>query len=263
MMAGVAGALYVPQVGIINPSEFHPANSIEAVVWVAIGGRGTLVGAALGAVSVNWLKTVFTSGVLAPYWLFALGALFVLVTLAMPKGLIGLWDSARALGSPLPWPPSGRAELTPPGQCGDVSVVENLAACRATPGAEVVVNVAVKGHECRQVSHAPEPHHGPFPSSEWLVGFLNPIVQTAAAPRLSTAPRALRAEPSDARRSVTICLGGAMPPKRFSEEARFEALRVSAAFLSRSLPVPMLPSRSSRSPRPRDRRPTRHSASPR
>jgi urea transport system permease protein len=96
MMAGVAGALYVPQVGIINPSEFHPANSIEAVVWVAIGGRGTLVGAALGAVSVNWLKTVFTSGVLAPYWLFALGALFVLVTLAMPKGLIGLWDSARA-----------------------------------------------------------------------------------------------------------------------------------------------------------------------
>ncbi len=96
MMAGVAGALYVPQVGIINPSEFHPANSIEAVVWVAIGGRGTLVGAALGAVVVNWLKTMFTSGWLAAYWLFALGGLFVLVTLAMPKGLIGLWDSWQA-----------------------------------------------------------------------------------------------------------------------------------------------------------------------
>jgi urea transport system permease protein len=96
MMAGVAGALYVPQVGIINPSEFHPANSIEAVVWVALGGRGTLVGAALGAVVVNWLKTVFTTGWLAPYWLFALGGLFVLVTLAMPKGLIGVWEDVRA-----------------------------------------------------------------------------------------------------------------------------------------------------------------------
>jgi urea transport system permease protein len=100
MMAGVAGALYVPQVGIINPSEFHPANSIEAVVWVAIGGRGTLIGAALGAVVVNYLKTLFTSGWLAAYWLFALGGLFVLVTLAMPKGLIGLWDSWMARRKP-------------------------------------------------------------------------------------------------------------------------------------------------------------------
>ena len=95
MIAGVAGALYVPQVGIINPSEFSPANSIEAVVWVAVGGRGTLVGAALGAVGVNYLKTVFTSGFLAPYWLFALGGLFVLVTLAMPKGVLGLIDAVR------------------------------------------------------------------------------------------------------------------------------------------------------------------------
>jgi urea transport system permease protein len=95
MIAGVAGALYVPQVGIINPSEFSPANSIEAVVWVAVGGRGTLVGAALGAVSVNYLKTIFTSGFLAPYWLFALGGLFVLVTLAMPKGVLGLIDDVR------------------------------------------------------------------------------------------------------------------------------------------------------------------------
>jgi urea transport system permease protein len=96
MIAGVAGALYVPQVGIINPSEFSPANSIEAVVWVALGGRGTLVGAALGAVAVNYLKTVFTSGWLAAYWLFALGGLFVLVTLAMPKGLIGVWEERKA-----------------------------------------------------------------------------------------------------------------------------------------------------------------------
>ena len=88
-MAGVAGALYVPQVGIINPSEFTPGNSIEAVIWVAVGGRGTLVGAALGAVVVNYAKTVFTSGVLAPYWLFMLGALFVLVTLLMPRGIVG------------------------------------------------------------------------------------------------------------------------------------------------------------------------------
>jgi urea transport system permease protein len=81
-MAGVAGALYVPQVGIINPSEFQPGNSIEAVIWVAVGGRGTLVGAALGAVVVNYAKTYFTSGPLAPYWLFMLGAMFILLPLA-------------------------------------------------------------------------------------------------------------------------------------------------------------------------------------
>jgi urea transport system permease protein len=95
MIAAVAGALYVPQIGIINPSEFSPTNSIEAVVWVAVGGRGTLVGAALGAIVVNYLKTLFTTGWLAAYWLFALGGLFVLVTLAMPKGLIGVWDDLR------------------------------------------------------------------------------------------------------------------------------------------------------------------------
>ncbi len=88
MMAGVAGALYVPQVGIINPSEFAPSNSIEAVIWVAVGGRGTLVGAALGAVVVNFGKTFFT-GALPEYWLFALGALFILVTLFLPKGIVG------------------------------------------------------------------------------------------------------------------------------------------------------------------------------
>jgi len=90
-MAGVAGALYVPQVGIINPSEFAPGNSIEAVIWVAVGGRGTLIGAVLGAVIVNYGKTTFTSGVLAPYWLFVLGSLFVLVTLLLPRGIVGTW----------------------------------------------------------------------------------------------------------------------------------------------------------------------------
>ena len=88
-MAGVAGALYVPQVGIINPSEFSPASSIEAVLWVAVGGRGTLTGAILGAVIVNYGKTYFTSGPLAPYWLFMLGGLFVAVTLLLPRGIVG------------------------------------------------------------------------------------------------------------------------------------------------------------------------------
>jgi urea transport system permease protein len=98
VIAGVAGALYVPQVGIINPSEFDPANSIEAVIWVAVGGRGTLVGAALGAVVVNFAKTYFT-GAFPEYWLFALGGLFVLVTLFLPKGLLGL-VRARAARKP-------------------------------------------------------------------------------------------------------------------------------------------------------------------
>ena len=90
-MAGVAGALYVPQVGIINPSEFAPANSIEAVIWVAVGGRGTLTGAVIGAVVVNYAKTYFTTGMLAPYWLFVLGGMFVAVTLLLPRGIVGTW----------------------------------------------------------------------------------------------------------------------------------------------------------------------------
>jgi urea transport system permease protein len=97
-MAGVAGALYVPQVGIINPGEFSPANSIEAVIWVAVGGRGTLAGAVAGAVLVNYAKTTFTSGPLAPYWLFLLGGLFVGVTLWLPRGIFGTlahWRASR------------------------------------------------------------------------------------------------------------------------------------------------------------------------
>jgi urea transport system permease protein len=89
MIAGVAGALYVPQVGIINPGEFAPLNSIEMVIWVAVGGRGTLYGAVAGALLVNYAKTFFT-GVLPQWWLYALGSLFVLVTVFLPRGIVGL-----------------------------------------------------------------------------------------------------------------------------------------------------------------------------
>ena len=93
VVAGVAGALYVPQIGIINPSEFAPINSIEVVIWVAVGGRGTLHGAAAGALLVNYAKTYLT-GALPEVWLYALGALFVLVTLFLPRGLSGLLPAA-------------------------------------------------------------------------------------------------------------------------------------------------------------------------
>ncbi len=89
LIAGIAGALYVPQIGIINPSEFSPINSIEAVIWVAVGGRGTLYGAIVGAILVNYAKTYLT-GAFPEVWLFALGALFVLVTVFLPRGIIGL-----------------------------------------------------------------------------------------------------------------------------------------------------------------------------
>ncbi len=91
MLAGVAGALYVPQVGIINPGEFAPLLSIEMIIWVAVGGRGTLFGAVIGAILVNYAKTYFT-GAFAEIWLFMLGGLFVLTTLYLPKGIIGLWQ---------------------------------------------------------------------------------------------------------------------------------------------------------------------------
>jgi urea transport system permease protein len=94
MLAGIAGALYVPQVGIINPSEFSPANSIELAIWVAVGGRGTLVGAIIGAGLVNWTKSYFT--VAAPeLWLFVLGGLFIASTLFLPKGIVGVIRNIR------------------------------------------------------------------------------------------------------------------------------------------------------------------------
>jgi urea transport system permease protein len=94
VIAAIAGALYVPQVGIINPGEFSPINSIEIVIWVAVGGRGTLIGAIIGALLVNYAKTRFTA-IFPDAWLFALGAMFVVVTLYLPKGLIGFVTQIR------------------------------------------------------------------------------------------------------------------------------------------------------------------------
>ncbi len=94
VIAGIAGALYVPQVGIINPSEMQPSNSIEMAIWVAVGGRGSLVGSLLGAGIVNGAKSVFTV-VLPDLWLYILGLMFIIVTLFMPKGLIGVFDQVR------------------------------------------------------------------------------------------------------------------------------------------------------------------------
>jgi urea transport system permease protein len=101
-IAGIGGALYVAQVGIINPSEFAPANSIEAAIWVAVGGRGTLAGAIIGAVLVNLGKTWFT-GALPEAWLYVLGALFILTTLFLPRGIMSLlgWRTrSRKLAEP-------------------------------------------------------------------------------------------------------------------------------------------------------------------
>jgi len=95
VMAGVAGALYVPQVGIINPGEFAPANSIEVVIWTAVGGRGTIVGPIVGALLVNAGKSWFTAA-LPDMWLFVLGGLFVATTLLLPRGIVGTFDMWRA-----------------------------------------------------------------------------------------------------------------------------------------------------------------------
>ena len=90
VICGIAGALYVPQVGIINPSEMSPANSIEIAIWTAVGGRGTLIGPVIGAAVVNLGKSWFTQA-FPEYWLFLLGLLFILVTLYLPRGIAGLW----------------------------------------------------------------------------------------------------------------------------------------------------------------------------
>ncbi|MEL6966863.1 MAG: urea ABC transporter permease subunit UrtC [Pseudomonadota bacterium] len=113
VMAGIAGALYVPQVGIINPSEFAPANSIEIVIWTAVGGRGTIVGPVIGAFLVNGGKSWFT-GLFPEFWLFVLGALFVFTTLFLPKGIVGtLADGARKLRGKKIDPAQGSAEADP------------------------------------------------------------------------------------------------------------------------------------------------------
>jgi urea transport system permease protein len=107
LLCGIAGALYVPQVGIINPGEMSPANSIEIAIWVAVGGRGTLIGPVIGAFIVNLAKSFFTMA-FPEYWLFFLGALFVGVTLWLPDGVVGLWrklrEKARAGGCQMSGP---------------------------------------------------------------------------------------------------------------------------------------------------------------
>ncbi|MEO0795303.1 MAG: urea ABC transporter permease subunit UrtC [Verrucomicrobiota bacterium] len=96
IMAGIVGALYIPQVGIINPEEMRPSKSLEIVVWVAVGGRATIVGPVIGAVFVNWLKS-YTTYHYPDYWLIILGALFVFVVLFMPNGIVGLPAQLREL----------------------------------------------------------------------------------------------------------------------------------------------------------------------
>jgi urea transport system permease protein len=95
VLCGIAGALYVPLVGIINPGEMSPANSIEIAIWVAVGGRGTLAGAIVGAGLVNGAKSFFTQA-FPEYWLYVLGLLFILVTLFMPQGVVGMLRKWRA-----------------------------------------------------------------------------------------------------------------------------------------------------------------------
>ena len=114
MLAGIGGALYVPQAGIINPGEFAPANSIEAVIWVAFGGRGTLWGAILGGVGVNAIKSWLT-GSFPELWLYALGALFIATTLFLPRGiaglLAGLWVKRRVAAPVAPIPAGEGAKI--------------------------------------------------------------------------------------------------------------------------------------------------------
>jgi urea transport system permease protein len=118
VIAGLGGALYVAQVGIINPGEFSPGNSIEAVIWVAVGGRGTLSGAVIGAVLVNLGKTLFT-GLLPEFWLYALGALFILTTLFLPRGLMGLRAPQRSSEPPPPPPELAQPAAHETGSAGD------------------------------------------------------------------------------------------------------------------------------------------------
>ncbi|MDP9838937.1 urea transport system permease protein [Neorhizobium huautlense] len=121
MFAGIAGALFVPQVGIINPGEFAPANSIEVVVWTAVGGRGTLIGPIIGAVLVNAGKSYFT-GAFPELWLFALGGLFIAVTLFLPKGIVGTIQSGfsgRKAMKAASSAEKGRGDVTPVAQAAE------------------------------------------------------------------------------------------------------------------------------------------------
>jgi urea transport system permease protein len=134
VMAGIAGALYVPQVGIINPGEFEPGNSIEVVVWTAVGGRATIVGPIIGAILVNTGKSYFTAA-LPEFWLFALGGLFVAVTLFLPKGVLGLWDQWQARRA------EKQARAAPPAAPEDTATVARASAAQPDAGWTAVDSV--------------------------------------------------------------------------------------------------------------------------
>ena len=169
MLCGLAGALYVPQVGIINPSEMSPANSIEIAVWVAVGGRGTLIGAVIGAGAVNLAKTWFTVA-LPDYWPFVLGFLFIAVTLFMPNGIVGvvrsiairlrrgnrdgrtMEDGRDGVGAGAPQAPVGQAAGIPAGGTGDATTVASSAAS-VSGGDEVSGAVGV--HDTATVPRGP------------------------------------------------------------------------------------------------------------
>ncbi len=141
VMSGIAGALYVPIVGIINPSEMSPANGIEIAIWAAVGGRGTLFGPVLGAFLVNGAKSVFTQS-FPDYWLYALGLLFILVTLYLPRGVIGLFTRDRRAAATQPPADDSLGTAAGPSQGGGPqpdlpagSAASSAAAARATGGA--------------------------------------------------------------------------------------------------------------------------------
>ena len=137
VISGVAGALYVPQVGIINPSEMSPANSIEVAIWTAVGGRGTLIGPIIGAFLVNGAKSWFTQA-FPEYWLFFLGLLFVLVTLFLPRGVIALFDrlrpGAKASGGEAPQAPAAASPAAPAASASSAASAASAASARLAAG---------------------------------------------------------------------------------------------------------------------------------
>ncbi|WP_298618540.1 urea ABC transporter permease subunit UrtC [uncultured Zoogloea sp.] len=123
MLCGLAGALYVPQVGIINPSEMSVANSIEIAIWVAVGGRGTLIGPVFGAAIVNLSKSWFTTS-FPEYWLFFLGLLFILVTLYLPQGVVGLWAKLTRREAKAAAPAKAETPAAPAARSADTPAAE-------------------------------------------------------------------------------------------------------------------------------------------
>ncbi len=131
MICGMGGALFVPQVGIINPSEMAPEKSLEAVVWCAVGGRGSLVGPIIGAISVNALKSYATRA-FPEQWLYLLGGMFILVTLLMPRGIVGVPDQIRERLRRRRIPPAAGTHPTGSGPLPEPSGTQDRAAASAS-----------------------------------------------------------------------------------------------------------------------------------